>query len=54
MRKEIFTEGVVRHLNRFPRETVDTPSPGTLKSFEKLDLVNDNCDQNGRVGLDDL
>jgi len=37
-RKNVFTEGVVRHWNRLPREVVVSPSPEVFKKLVDVAL----------------
>jgi len=59
IRKKCFTIRVMRHWNRLPREAVDAPDSGSVRSqtgggFEQPDLVEDVPAPGGEFGLDNL
>ena len=54
MRKNFFSERVVRYWNRLPREVVESPSVEIFKNTALRDIVNGHGGDGLMVGLDDL
>jgi len=57
IRKNIFSEGVMRHWHRLPRGVVESPSPEEFKNRGDValrDVVSGHSGDGLEVGLDDV